>query len=140
MKLNKKIILIGTVASSFYGFRADLIRTFLKKGHQVYAFTSEYTAEDLKKIEKLGATPITYTLNRGGLNRLADMIARYQLSKEVKDDVSQFSTKHKEHVAETLQRTKNNAVEAWHKVKEVDEKKATEEEPVKKEKATEDVK
>ena len=79
-----KIILVGTVASSFYGFRADLIRTLLKKGHQVYAFTSEYTAEDLKKIEKLGATPITYTLNRGGLNPLADIIATYQLSKKIK--------------------------------------------------------
>ena len=78
------VVIIGTVATSFYGFRADLIRTLLKKGHKVYAFTSEYTAEDLKKIEKLGATPITYTLNRGGLNRLVDMIARYQLSKEVK--------------------------------------------------------
>ena len=78
------ITLIGTVASSFYGFRADLIRTLLKKGHQVYAFTSEYTAEDLKKIEKLGATPIIYTLNRGGLNPLADMIATYQLSKKIK--------------------------------------------------------
>ncbi|NHB65483.1 glycosyltransferase family 4 protein [Acinetobacter sp. GFQ9D192M] len=78
------IAFIGTVASSFYGFRADLIRTLLKKGHQVYAFTSEYTAEDLKKIEKLGATPITYTLNRGGLNPLADTIATYQLSKKIK--------------------------------------------------------
>jgi glycosyltransferase involved in cell wall biosynthesis len=79
-----KVIFVGTVASSFYGFRADLIRTLLKKGHQVYAFTSEYTAEDLKKIEKLGATPITYTLNRGGLNPLADIIATYQLSKKIK--------------------------------------------------------
>ena len=83
MKLNKKIILIGTVASSFYGFRADLIRTLLNKGHRVYAFTSEYTAEDLKKIENLGATPITYTLNRGGLNPLADIIATYRLSKKI---------------------------------------------------------
>lgn len=79
------IAFIGTVASSFYGFRADLIRTLLKKGHQVYAFTSEYTTEDLKKIDKLGATPITYTLNRGGLNPLADMIATYQLSKKIKE-------------------------------------------------------
>lgn len=78
------VVIIGTVATSFYGFRADLIRTLLKKGHQVYAFTSEYTAEDLKKIEKLGATPITYTLNRGGLNPLADIIATYQLSKKIK--------------------------------------------------------
>lgn len=84
MKLNKKVIIIGTVATSFYGFRADLICTLLKKGHQVYAFTSEYTAEDLIKIEKLGATPITYTLNRGGLNPLADIIATYQLSKKIK--------------------------------------------------------
>ena len=84
MKLNKKIILIGTVASSFYGFRADLIHTLLMKGHKVYAFTSEYTAEDLKKIEKLGATPITYTLNRGGLNPLADIVATYRLSKKIK--------------------------------------------------------
>ena len=79
-----KVVFIGTVASSFYGFRADLICTLLKKGHQVYAFTSEYTAEDLIKIEKLGATPITYTLNRGGLNPLADIIATYQLSKKIK--------------------------------------------------------
>lgn len=78
------ITLIGTTASSFYGFRADLICTLLKKGHQVYAFTSEYTAEDLKKIEQLGAIPITYTLNRGGLNPLADIIATYQLSKKIK--------------------------------------------------------
>lgn len=78
------VVIIGTVATSFYGFRADLIRTLLKKGHKVYAFTSEYTAEDLKKIEKLGAIPFTYTLNRGGLNPLADMIATYQLSKKIK--------------------------------------------------------
>ena len=79
-----KVIMVGTVASSFYGFRADLICTLLKKGHQVYAFTSEYTAEDLIKIEKLGATPITYTLNRGGLNPLADIVATYRLSKKIK--------------------------------------------------------
>lgn len=79
-----KIALISTAASSFYGFRADLIHMLLKKGHQVYAFTSEYTAEDLKKIEKLGAIPVTYTLNRGGLNPLADLIATYKLSKKIK--------------------------------------------------------
>ena len=60
-----KVVFIGTVISSFYGFRTDLIRTLLKKGRQVYAFTSEYTAEDLKKIEKLGGTPNTYRLNLG---------------------------------------------------------------------------
>lgn len=80
-----KIILIGTVASSFLGFRADLISTLLRQGHQVYAFTSEYTAESLKKIENLGAIPVTYILNRGGLNPLADIIATYKLSKKIKE-------------------------------------------------------
>ena len=80
-----KIVLIGTVASSFYGFRVDLIRTLLEKGHRVYAFTSEYNAEDLKKIEQLGAIPVIYNLNRGGLNPLADIIATYQLSMKIKE-------------------------------------------------------
>lgn len=79
------VVLIGTVASSFYGFRADLIRTLLKKGHQVYAFTSEYTKEDLKKIESLGAIPVTYELNRGGLNPLADIVATYKLAKKIRE-------------------------------------------------------
>lgn len=80
-----KVVFIGTVASSFYGFRADLIRTLLKKGHQVYAFTSEYTKEDLKKIESLGAIPVTYELNRGGLNPLADIVATYKLAKKIRE-------------------------------------------------------
>lgn len=59
------IVIIGIIASSFYGFRVSSIRTLIKKDHQFYAFTSDYTAEDLKKIEKFGATPNTYRLNRG---------------------------------------------------------------------------
>lgn len=47
-----KVVFIGTVAR-FYSFRADLIYALLKQGHEVYAFTSEYTAEDLKKLNIL---------------------------------------------------------------------------------------
>lgn len=81
----KKIILIGTVASSFYGFRAELIHELLKKDYQIYAFTSDYTAEDLKKIKKLGAIPVVYSLNRGSLNPLSDLYATYKLSKQIKE-------------------------------------------------------
>lgn len=77
-----KIIMIGTVASSFYGFRADLIRAMREKQYTVYAFTSEYTDSDLKKIESLGAIPMTYELNRGGLNPISDIVATYKLSKK----------------------------------------------------------
>ncbi|MFV5482822.1 glycosyltransferase family 4 protein [Acinetobacter towneri] len=79
------IIIIGTVASSFYGFRADLIKALVKKGYKIYAFTSEYTEQDLEKIKALGAIPVTYQLNRGGLNPLADIIATYRLSKKIKE-------------------------------------------------------
>ena len=85
MKINHKIILVGTVASSFYGFRADLIRAMRVKQYTVYAFTSEYSDADLKKIESLGAIPMTYELNRGGLNPLSDIVATYKLSKKIRD-------------------------------------------------------
>lgn len=78
------IVFIGTIASSIYDFRADLIRSLLKQGHQIYAFTSQYNAEDINKIEQLGAIPVTYTLNRGGLNPLADIVSTYQLLKKIK--------------------------------------------------------
>lgn len=78
------IVFIGTIASSIYDFRADLIRSLLKQGHQIYAFTSQYNTEDINKIEQLGAIPVTYTLNRGGLNPLADIVATYQLFKKIK--------------------------------------------------------
>ena len=78
-------MIIGTVASSFYGFRADLIRAMRVKQYTVYAFTSEYTDEDLKQIESLGAIPMTYELNRGGLNPLSDIVATYKLSKKIRE-------------------------------------------------------
>lgn len=79
-----KIALIGTVASSFYGFRADLIKALIKLNHEVYAFTSEYERDDLFKIQALGATPIPYKLSRGGINPLSDINAMVSLAKKIK--------------------------------------------------------
>lgn len=79
-----KVILIGTVASSFYGFRKDLIFSMKAKGCEVYAFVSEYKHEDeLDKIRKLGAIPILYQLNRGGLNPIADIKQMILLAKKI---------------------------------------------------------
>lgn len=80
-----KIIIIGTVASSFYGFRADLIKTLVALDHKVYAFTSEYKQNDLYKIRELGATPILYKLNRSSLNPLNDIRATFALAKKIKE-------------------------------------------------------
>ena len=80
-----KIVMIGTVASSFLGFRADLIKALLAKSYTVYAFTSEYREEELSEIETLGAIPITYELNRGGINPFTDIKSTYKLSKKIKN-------------------------------------------------------
>lgn len=80
-----KIILIGTAASSVLGFRANLIKVLLQQRYTVYTFVCEYTQDELKKIEDLGAIPVTYKLNRGGLNPLADIKVTYALSKKLKE-------------------------------------------------------
>ena len=79
-----KIIIISTVASSFLLFRKDLIVELLRRKHQVYVFTSEYTEDELKKIQAIGAIPVTYDLQRGGLNPLLDIKTVYLLSREIK--------------------------------------------------------
>lgn len=81
MHHNKKIALIGTTGSSFYGFRADIIHELVSNNQTVYAFTSEYTQECLEKIRALGAIPVTYQLSRGGLNPFADIQSFLQLKK-----------------------------------------------------------
>ncbi|MFX9458053.1 glycosyltransferase, partial [Acinetobacter baumannii] len=65
-------------------FRADLIKSLIANGNQVYAFTSEYTEDCLEKIKALGAEPITYQLSRGGLNPFADIASTYQLIRKIK--------------------------------------------------------
>ncbi|WPC32137.1 glycosyltransferase family 4 protein [Acinetobacter towneri] len=79
----KKFVMIGTTAACFYGFRSELIKNLNSKNITVYAFTTDNDALELEKISKLGAIPISYQLNRGGLNPLADMFATYKLAQKI---------------------------------------------------------
>lgn len=85
MKNTKKIIIVGTIATSIYSFRLDLIKELLKQQYIVYAFTSEYSQENLDKIRDLGVIPVPYELNRGGMNPISDIRSTYALSKQIKD-------------------------------------------------------
>lgn len=80
----KRLIMIGTTAACFYGFRAELIKNLNSKNITVYAFTTDNDALELDKISELGAIPISYQLNRGGLNPLADMLATFKLAQQIK--------------------------------------------------------
>lgn len=84
MSKNKTIVMIGTTAACFYGFRADLIKNLNSQGVVVYAFTTDQDKIELERIKNLGAIPITYSLNRGGLNPFADILATYKLAQQIK--------------------------------------------------------
>ena len=87
---SKKIIIIGTIASSLYTFRKDLILSLLAKGYTVYAFTSDSDETELAKIAQLGAIPTHYKLSRGGLNPYEDLsntISLYQKIKKLQPDI-----------------------------------------------------
>lgn len=75
-----RIAIIGTVASSILGFRAEFIQKLISEGHVVYALAVDYTDLDRKKVCALGALPIDYNLNRSGLSPLDDILNTYKLS------------------------------------------------------------
>ena len=97
MKLNKKIIIIGTVSSYLYSFRKDLITSLIEQGHTVYAFITDSEEKNLDNIRRLGAIPIVYKLSRGGLNPIIDISNTFSLYKEIKsinpDVVISYSAK-----------------------------------------------
>ena len=81
----KTIVMIGTTAAGFYGFRSEFIKTLNSKDITIYAFTTDNDPLELEKISKLGVVPVFYQLNRGGLNPFSDLYATYKLSKKIKE-------------------------------------------------------
>lgn len=81
---NRKILFIGTVASSIYGFRAPLITELIKMGYEVYALVSEYSApNELARIRNMGVSLGVYSLNRGGVNFLSDIYQTLKLFRKI---------------------------------------------------------
>ncbi|MBO1519731.1 glycosyltransferase family 4 protein [Oceanisphaera pacifica] len=81
--MNSKVIIIGTTASGILGFRKDIIKSLTASGHKVYAFAINYTDEQKAQVVQLGAIPEEYTLNRTGMNPLADLLATLRLAKKI---------------------------------------------------------
>ena len=84
MSKNRIIVMIGTTAACFYGFRAELIKILKSNNIAIYAFTTDQDKIELEKIKILGAIPVIYQLNRGGLNPLMDILATYKLAQQIK--------------------------------------------------------
>lgn len=79
-----KIVLIGTTAASVLGFRADLIKALVEKGHEVYAFALDFDEGTRARVRVFGAHPVDYVFSRAGLNPLSDILNTYRLAKILK--------------------------------------------------------
>lgn len=82
--MSSTIVIIGTTAGGILGFRKDLIKSLVAKGHKVYAFAINYTDEQKEQVIQLGAIPESYKLRRTGMNPLADILATFKLTKKIK--------------------------------------------------------
>ena len=75
-----RIIILGTVPNDLLNFRADLIKDFLKNGHEVIASSSKLDPSSTAHMNKLGIEYETIFLNRHGLNFIGDIRTLQNLS------------------------------------------------------------
>lgn len=69
---NLKVVVIGTLPSSLYNFRGQLLKHIRSLGIEVKALGSGASFEDIKYVEQLGAKYIDYPVSRSGLNPKED--------------------------------------------------------------------
>lgn len=67
------VVLIGTLPSSIYNFRGELVRAFINnKAYKVSALATVANEKDIKAVKALGASYIDYPISRSGLNPKED--------------------------------------------------------------------
>jgi len=85
IKINKgRVAIIGTLASGILAFRKDLIIALKQEGYEVYAFAVDYNKQSMDAVELLGATPVSYDLERTGLNPFKDIANLVSLYRKLK--------------------------------------------------------
>ena len=81
-----KVVLIGTVSSSIFGFRKLLLQSLVKAGHEVHILTTDLTPE-LKQRAKaeLNVQAEKYTIARTGMNPIIDLKNAWHLYRRLKE-------------------------------------------------------
>ncbi len=79
-----KIALIGTQGSSILGFRRPLVERLLAQGHEVHAFASQFSDEQMASVRAMGAIPVRFRMNRTGTNPLTDIADCLRLARELR--------------------------------------------------------
>jgi len=81
----KRILIVSSLGNSLTNFRGDFIKSLVANGYEVYAGAPEFTPEKHKDIECLGAVPVTYNLQRTGLNPFVDFKTILELKRLIRD-------------------------------------------------------
>ena len=79
-----KIVIIGAYPNSIIGFRGPLIRKFVNAGHQVTVMTAQASIDVIAEIKALGATFQPYSVERNGVNPIADLKTLFEIKKALK--------------------------------------------------------
>ena len=88
-QLMAKVMIIGALPESLVNFRGELIKEIAKGGHEVLAMAGPAIEDTIRNIESLGATFISYPVQRAGMNPKKDiktLWALYNLIKYHKPD------------------------------------------------------
>lgn len=86
-----RIVLLGTVSSSIFGFRKLLLQSLVRAGHEVYILTTDLTPEIQNRARiELNVTAERYSLARSGINPLEDIRNAWRLYRRLKSLAPDF--------------------------------------------------
>ena len=88
--MRKKIAVIGSDAKMLVNFRGALIREFVNRGFEVYAFAANFDASTSNRVTELGAYPVDYNLSRASLKPTHDIAVFLKLTRllrKIKPDI-----------------------------------------------------
>jgi glycosyltransferase involved in cell wall biosynthesis len=69
----KKILIVGSAAPPLIHFRGEFIKSLIEAGYEVYAAAPQMSEKIREALQKIGAVPVSYALQRTGLNPLKDI-------------------------------------------------------------------
>jgi|SRR5690554_4114388 len=80
----KKIVIVSSYSESLIIFRKDLMQSLIDNGYEVYALGPDKDEKIFSKLREIGVTPLSYFLNRKGLNPFSDIKSIWQIRKILK--------------------------------------------------------
>lgn len=80
----KRIMLLCSYAISLPHFRGDFIYCLVQNGYEVYGAAPDMTEDVAKELKKLGARPVSFSLQRTGQNPVNDIKSIIELRRIIK--------------------------------------------------------